>query len=75
MKMKQCTLFVGCTINFIAADKDDNHINTTDGDVTDDSVTTNCADLYGKKAMNIIYGTCIKCVVCKINIVSTFNPQ
>ena len=45
MKMEQCTLFVGCTSNFIAADKDDNHIDTTDGDVTDDSVTTNCVDL------------------------------
>jgi hypothetical protein len=49
MKMEQCTLFVGCTSNFIAADKDDNHINTTNGDVTDDSVTTNCVDLDGKQ--------------------------
>ena len=75
MKMEQCTFFVGCTSNFIAADKDDNHINTTDGDVTDDSNTTNCVDLDGKHSMNIIYGTCIKCVVCKINIISTNNPQ
>ena len=38
--MEQCTLFVGCTSKFIAADKDDNHIDTTDGDVTDDSNTS-----------------------------------
>ena len=63
MKMEQCTLFVGCTSNFIAADKDHNHINTNDGDVTDDSNTTNCVDLDSKHSMNIIYGTRIKCVV------------
>ena len=57
MQMEQCTLFVGCTSNFIVADKDDNHINTNDGDVTDDSDTTNCVDLDGKHSMNIIYGT------------------
>jgi hypothetical protein len=45
MKMEECTLFVGCTSNFIAADKDDNHIDATDGDVTDESDTTNCVDL------------------------------
>ena len=73
--MEQCTLFVGYTSNFIAADKDDNHIDTTDGDDTDDSITTNCVDLDGKQSMNIIYGTCIKCVVHKINIISTNNPQ
>ena len=75
MKMEQCTLFVGCSSNFIAADKDDNHIEINDGDVTDDSVTTNCVDLDGKQSMNSIYGTCIKCVVRKINIISTNNPQ
>ncbi len=63
MKMEQCTLFVGCTSNFIAADKDHNHIDTKDGDVTDDSNTTNCVDLDGKHSMNIIYETHIKHVV------------
>jgi len=48
MKMEQCTLFVGCTSNFVAADKDENHIDTNDGYVTDDSNTTNCVDLDGK---------------------------
>jgi hypothetical protein len=57
MKMEQCTLFVGCTSDFIAADKDDNHIDTNNGDVTDDSDTTNCVDLDGKHSMNIIYKT------------------
>jgi hypothetical protein len=75
MKMEECTLFVGCTSNFIAADKDDNHIDATDGDVTDESDTTNCVDLDGKHSMNILYRTCIKCVVRKINIISTNNPQ
>ena len=56
MKMEQCTLFVGCTSNFVADEKDGNHIVTTDGDVTDDSDTTNCVDLDGKHSMNIIYG-------------------
>jgi len=70
MKMEQCTLFVGCTSDFIVANKDDNHIVTTDGDVTDDSNTTNCVDLDSKHSMNIIYGSCIKCVVHKINIIS-----
>jgi hypothetical protein len=53
MKMEQCTLFVGCTSNFVAADKDENHIDTSDGDVTDDSDTPNCVDLDGKHSMNI----------------------
>ena len=75
MKMEECTLFVGCTSNFIAADEDDNHIDATDGDVTDESDTTNCVDLDGKHSMNILYRTCIKCVVRKINIISTNNPQ
>ena len=75
MKMEECTLFVGCTSNFIAADKDDNHIDATDGDVTDESDTTNCVDMGGKHPMNILYGTCIKCVVRQINIISTNNPQ
>ena len=75
MKMEECTLFVGCTSNFIAADEDDNHIDATHGDVTDESDTTNCVDLDGKHSMNILYGTCIKCVVRKINIISTNNPQ
>ena len=48
MKMEQCTLFVGCTSNFVAADKDENHIDTNNGYVTDDSNTTNCVDLDGK---------------------------
>jgi hypothetical protein len=75
MKMEECTFFVGCTSNFIAADEDDNHIDATDGDVTDDSDTTNCVDLDGKHSMNILYGTCIKCVVRQINIISTNNHQ
>jgi hypothetical protein len=75
MKMEECTFFVGCTSNFIAADEDDNHIDATNGDVTDDSDTTNCVDLDGKHSMNILYGTCSKCVVRKINIISTNNPQ
>jgi hypothetical protein len=54
MKMEQCTLFVGCTSNFVADNKDDNHIVTTNGDVTDDSNTTICVDLDGKHSMNII---------------------
>ena len=70
MKMEQCTLFVGCTNNFVADNKDDNHIFTTDKDVTDDSDTTNCVDLDGKQSMNIIYEVCIKCVVHKFNIIS-----
>jgi hypothetical protein len=48
MKIEQCTLFVGCTSNFVAADKDENNIDTNDGYVTDDSNTTNCVDLDGK---------------------------
>ena len=75
MKMEECTLFVGCTSNFIAADEDDNHIDATDVYVTDESDTTNCVDLDGKHSMNILYGTCIKCVVRKLNIISTNNPQ
>ena len=59
MKMEQCTLFVGCKSNFIATNKDDNHIDTTDGDVTDDSDTTNCVDLDCKHSMNIINGSSI----------------
>ena len=53
MKMEECTLFVGCTSNFIAADEDDNHIDATDVYVTDESDTTNCVDLDGKHSMNI----------------------
>jgi len=75
MNMEECTFFVGCTSNFIAADEDDNHFDATDGDVTDDSDTTNCVDLDGKHSMNILYGTCIKCVVRQIDIISTNNPQ
>ena len=75
MKMDQCTLSVGCTSNFVAADNDENHIDTSDGDVTDDSDTPNCVDLNRKHSMNILYGTCIKCFVRKFNIISTNNPQ
>ncbi len=33
--------YVGCTTNYIAADKDDNDINANYGDVTDDRDTNN----------------------------------
>ena len=46
--MEECTLFVGCTSNFIAADEDVNHIDTSDGDDTDDSDSSNCVDFEGK---------------------------
>ena len=48
MKMEECTLFVGCTSTLIAADEDVNHIDTSDGDVTDDSDSSNCVHFEGK---------------------------